>query len=193
MFSSNISVKWKFLFSLTKLKCVTFDGLGHLEGETVAVFADGLIQLNKTVASNQITLDVAVDKAHAGLPYTSVLETLPIEGGNPIGSAMGKIKRISKVVLRLYKSLRFTIGDLFGNESETVTLDTSLYTGDSEELNVYGGYETGGQIKISIDDPRNPIWTRSNFVLSKRAPETVSVKFTPIWAEAPPTAAHSHL
>ena len=130
----------------------TFDGLDHLEGETVQVFADGLIQATKVVVSGEITI-TAADKAHAGLAYESKLETLPMEGGNPVGSAMGKIKRISKVVLRLYKSLKFVLGDLLGNTSETVILDTSLYTGDTEELDFHGTYETGGQIKISVDDP----------------------------------------
>jgi len=130
----------------------TFDGLDHLEGETVQVFADGLIQATKVVASGEITI-TAADKAHAGLQFISTLETLPIEGGNPIGSAMGKIKRISKTVLRVYKSLKFTISNLLGDTGEDVTLDTSLYTGDSDELNFPGGYETGGQMKIVIDDP----------------------------------------
>jgi len=130
----------------------TFDGLDHLEGETVLVLADGSIQASKIVASGEITI-TAADKAHAGLQYDSILETLPIEGGNPIGSAMGKIKRISKVVLRLYKSLKFILGDLLDNTSETVILDTSLYTGDSEELDFHGTHETGGQIKILINDP----------------------------------------
>lgn len=130
----------------------TFDGLDHLEGETVAVFADGLIQANKTVSSGEITIEAA-NKAHAGIPYTSILETLPLEGGNPIGTAQAKIKRISKVVLRLYKSLKFTIGDLLGSASEIVTLDTTLYTGDSEELAFHGTHETGGQLKIEISDP----------------------------------------
>lgn len=132
---------------------VTVDGLTHLIGETVSVFADGLIQTPKVVnGDGEITI-TAADKVQVGLPYASILETLPMEGGNPVGSAMGKIKRISKIVLRLYKSLKFTISNLLGDTGETVILDTSLYTDDSNELDFPGGYETGGQIKIVIDDP----------------------------------------
>jgi len=71
----------------------TFDGLDHLEGEEVRILADGAVQAPKTVSGNEITLDTAADKAHAGLAYNASIETLPLEGGNPIGTAQAKIKR----------------------------------------------------------------------------------------------------
>jgi len=129
-----------------------FDGLDHLEGETVQVFADGAVQTPQVVDKGTITI-TAADKAHAGLQYISTLETLPLEGGNPIGTAMGKIKRIVKLVLRLLRSGVFKSSDLLGNTQETITPGTLPYTGDTEELGFYGTHETGGQIKIVIDDP----------------------------------------
>ncbi|MCK5642403.1 MAG: carbohydrate binding domain-containing protein, partial [Gammaproteobacteria bacterium] len=130
-----------------------FDGLTHLIGETVQVFADGLVQATKVVnGSGEITI-TAADKAHVGLAYDSTIETLPLEGGNPIGSAMGKIKRITNVVLRLYNSLAFTIGGITGGSTEDVDLGTSLFTDDTDKLDFYGDYEIGGQMKITITDP----------------------------------------
>ena len=131
----------------------TFDGLTHLIGETVKVFADGIVQADKVVSgAGEITI-TAADKAHAGLACDAIIETLPLEGGNPVGSAMGKIKRISHVVLRLYKSLAFTIGNLIDSSTEDVDLGATLFTDDTEELDFYGDYETGGQMKIQITDP----------------------------------------
>lgn len=131
----------------------TFTGLTHLIGETVQVFADGLVQATKVVSgAGEITI-TAADKAHAGLACDAIIETLPLEGGNPVGSAMGKIKRLSHVVLRLYKSFAFTIGDLIDSNTEDVDLGATLFTDDTEELDFYGDYETGGQMKISITDP----------------------------------------
>lgn len=125
----------------------TFDGLDHLEGETVQVLADGLSQGAKVVSSGAVTI-TAADKATAGLPYTTTLETLPIEGGNPIGSAMSKIKRISKVVLRLYRSSTFLLSDLLDNTPDIIDVGYG-YTGDTDELDFYGTHEQGGQIKIT--------------------------------------------
>lgn len=138
----------------------TFDGLGHLEGEEVRILADGAVQAPKTVSSGEITLDDAADKAHAGLAYNAAVETLPLEGGNPIGTAQTKIKRISKIALRIYRSLTFYIGDVFGNEdvypfgpADEMGSAIPLFTGDTEEVAFPGGYDTQGRVRIASYDP----------------------------------------
>ena len=45
------------------------------------------------------------------------------------------------------------MSDLLGNTSETITPSSNPYTGDTEELGFYGTHETGGQLKILVDDP----------------------------------------
>ena len=136
-----------------KKQFTTFTGLTHLIGETVQVFADGLVQATKVVSgAGEITIP-ASNKAHVGLAYDSVIETLPLEGGNSVGTAMGKIKRISNVVLRLYKSLKFKLSDLDESDIDTIDLGITLFTDDTEELDFYGDHETGGQMRITIDDP----------------------------------------
>jgi len=139
----------------------TFDGLGHLKGEEVRILADGAVQALKTVsAGGEITLDTAADKAHVGLAYDASIETLPLEGGNPIGTAQAKIKRISSMVLRLYRSLTFYMGDVFGNEDvypfgppEEMDSAIPLFTGDTEEQAFPGGYDTQGRVRIASYDP----------------------------------------
>jgi hypothetical protein len=68
----------------------TLSGLGHLEGKTVAVLANGAVHPSKTVESGQITLDYEVTKAHVGLAYTSKLQTMRLEAGSATGNAQGK-------------------------------------------------------------------------------------------------------
>jgi hypothetical protein len=138
----------------------TFDGLNHLEGEEVRILADGAVQAPKIVYGNEITLDIAVDKAHVGLGYDASIETLPLEGGNPIGTAQAKIKRISSMVLRLYRSLTFYVGDVLGNEDvypfgppDEMGSATPLFTGDTEEQAFPGGYDTQGRVRIASYDP----------------------------------------
>lgn len=56
-------------------------GLDHVEGETVAVFADGQVQASKIVSSGSITLDKAASKVLVGLPFDdrTYIETLPLD------------------------------------------------------------------------------------------------------------------
>lgn len=62
-------------------------GLWHLEGEQVSVFADGFVVSNPynsaydtiTVANGEITLDKTYGVIHVGLPFISDIETLDID------------------------------------------------------------------------------------------------------------------
>lgn len=53
-------------------------GLGHLEGKTVAVLADGNVEAPLVVESGGILISTPSVVIHAGLPYQSDLETLSI-------------------------------------------------------------------------------------------------------------------
>ena len=88
----------------------TISGLGHLEGESVTILANGAAHANKTVSSGSITLDRTTTKAHIGLGFTSTLKTMRLEGGAVDGTSQGKIKRIHDVTLRLYRSVGAKIG-----------------------------------------------------------------------------------
>lgn len=81
----------------------TLSGLTHLIGKTVAVLANGAVHPQRVVnASGEITLEYAVTKAQVGLPFTSTLETLDLEGGGAEGPAQGKKRSVSKVLIRFY-------------------------------------------------------------------------------------------
>lgn len=56
----------------------TITGLDHLEGMRINVLADWDVFENRLVTGGQVTLPIPFTKAHAGLPYLSEAETLPL-------------------------------------------------------------------------------------------------------------------
>jgi hypothetical protein len=92
------------------LSKITYDGLDHLEGESVSILADGGTHTNETVTSGSITLDQQATKVHIGYGYTQKIETLDTEGSSQLGSIQGSRARITEFILRLYKSVGMDIG-----------------------------------------------------------------------------------
>jgi hypothetical protein len=89
----------------------TLSGLDHLEGKTVVILADGVVQPSKTVVGGAITLATAASKVHVGLATTARLRTLPLsmmQGVDAYGS--GKQKNVNAAWVRVFESGRFRIG-----------------------------------------------------------------------------------
>ena len=163
-FDETASTDFKFLdshLSYSGSATTTLSGLSHLEGQTVSILADGSVHANKTVSSGAITLDRSVTKACVGLSYDSVLQTMRIEGGSLEGTSQGKIKRISKVVLRLFETVGVKVGPSLSN-LETIPFRTTssnlsapvdtLIEGD-KEIEFNDDYNSDGHIFIKQDQP----------------------------------------
>jgi hypothetical protein len=84
-------------------------GLTWLEGQKVAVLADGGVQSQKTVTGGAITLDHAAKVIQVGLPYTSDLETLPAVLQLD-GYGQGRMKNINKAWVKVYQSSGILVG-----------------------------------------------------------------------------------
>jgi len=83
----------------------TLSGLTHLIGKTVAVLANGTVHPPVVVdLAGQIALEYPATVAHVGLPFTSTLETVDLEGGGAEGPAQGKKRAVSKVLCRFYET-----------------------------------------------------------------------------------------
>jgi hypothetical protein len=79
-----------------------FNGLDHLIGKTVSVYADGVIFSDVVVDANgAITIDAEASEVTVGLPYTSKLETLPLMI-DPQDKAMNK--KVSAVFFDFYQT-----------------------------------------------------------------------------------------
>lgn len=139
----------------------TISGLDHLEGETVQVLVDGATHPDRTVTGGQITLQREGSKVHAGLKPEAKLTTMRIEAGAEMGTAQGKRKRITNVVLRLLDSRGGKVGVDGGQMDEIMYRSTSdpmdaapaLFSGDTETIPFPGGYETDGRITVVQDQP----------------------------------------
>ncbi len=88
-----------------------WSGLGHLEGQSVTIIADGVVlDEQKTVTSGSVTLDEAASTVQIGLPYTHIIEPLPpSEAGNAGG---GRRIRLIQGIFRLHEtpSMRLDVG-----------------------------------------------------------------------------------
>ncbi len=139
----------------------TISGLSHLEGQVVAILADGATHPNKTVnGSGQIILDRSAKNVKVGLAFTSLLQTMRLDAGSQDGTSQGKTKRIYDITVRMYESIGIEVGPNL-NDMERIPFRTSAdlmdegippFTGD-KEVEFRGNYETDGFIFVRQTQP----------------------------------------
>jgi len=133
-------------------------GLSHLEGEDVAVLADGAVVNGLTVTSGGITLPAAASVVHIGLPITATATTLPI-AFETAGMGQGRGKNVATAWLRVYRS-----SGIFAGPSATKLREYKQRTSEvfgsppdlkSDEIEIVLSPEwsNGGQIVIQHTDP----------------------------------------
>jgi len=134
-------------------------GLDHLEGESVSILNEGAVEPNRTVVNGSITLDVATTKAHVGLPYTSKIRSLKLEGGSALGTAQGKIARINEVTFRFFKTVGAEFGRIdgtneifFRNTNDPMDTAVPLFTGD-KRVQFPKGYTRDPRVYIQQAQP----------------------------------------
>lgn len=92
----------------------TISGLTWLEGEEVAILANGKVLPNQVVTDGRIELPESVTLAHIGLPIEADFQTLPAVVPLQDGSyGAGHMKNINEIWARLYKSSGFFAGPNF--------------------------------------------------------------------------------
>lgn len=146
----------------------TVSGLNHLEGQTVAIVADGSVVTPQVVSGGSITLPQPASCILVGLPFTAQLQTPYLEppGGMTI---QGKRKNIYSVTVRSEASRGLQVGT---NQVDASTLPGGypvtwtgmkeikertaaisagsaipLFTGDSF-INVPADWNTAGQVAV---------------------------------------------
>jgi len=138
----------------------TITGLGHLEGETVAVLGAGSLQASKIVSGGQITLSTAAMPVHVGLPYTGLLQIMRPEVSLRDGSSQGRLKNIHDVIVRAYRSGPFKIGrdennlDVVIDRDRVITMGApyDLFTGDLP-VGFDDRWESDARVMIVQDKP----------------------------------------
>ncbi len=139
----------------------TLTGLGHLAGRSVQILADGAVLPEQTVAPDgSISLDRAASQVHAGLGYASVLKPMRLEFAGSRGSAQTRIKRITEVGIRLYRSLGGKAGPdlarleplLYRSSADAMDGPPALFTGD-KNVRFPQGWNTEGVLTLVQDQP----------------------------------------
>ena len=139
----------------------TISGLSHLNGQELDVLADGAAHPRRTVEGGSITLQWEASIVHAGLPAPCAMATMSIEAGSSNGTAQGKTKRITSMIVRLLRSLGGNVGP---SRSDTETLNfrrpsqpmgspPPLYTGDIGPIPWRGDYERTARVWYTNDQP----------------------------------------
>ncbi len=130
------------------------DGLDHLEGEEVSIVADGYLVPDQVVTGGEITLDIPARFAQVGIPYTQILETMPIDAGASDGTSLGRSKNYNEIFVKFYNSLPPLIN---GKRPPDRSSDTpmgnreSLFTGDLKVSNLGQGIES--TVRVEQDLP----------------------------------------
>ena len=92
---------------------LVWDGLDHLEGQTVALIADGFVVEQAVVTGGEVTLAQPARQLTVGLPFAHVIEPLPavLAPGRTVGQAPAY--RPVRITLRVFEtqSLRIDTGD----------------------------------------------------------------------------------
>ncbi len=88
----------------------TWSGLGHLEGESVSIVADGVVLADQEVHGGEVSLSDPANAVQIGLPYTHVIEPLPPNEAGKVGA--GRKLRLIEGIFRVKdtSAMRLDIG-----------------------------------------------------------------------------------
>lgn len=135
----------------------TFTGLGHLEGQTVAILADGNVAPPAVVTAGTISIDQPATVVHAGLPITADLETLDINIQGQ--SIQDKVKNIGSVTLLVEKTRGLLAGtdadhllEVKPQMSGTYNLPVDEVTGPMD-INIISDWSRGGRVFLRQEGP----------------------------------------
>jgi hypothetical protein len=127
-------------------------GLGHLQGETVQIVADGIVLPERTVVGSAITLtseEVGYTNVEIGLNFPVEVTGMPLNTNIGSGENQMRIKRIVRMNIRVYQSYGYYV------DGQPVPIREFGYSSVSP-LNTSPNAKTG-----IIEDVLNTIgWTR---------------------------------
>tara|TARA_R110002153_G_scaffold104456_2_gene242313 strand:+ start:8958 stop:11939 length:2982 start_codon:yes stop_codon:yes gene_type:complete len=161
--------------SVRKVEVVEFttmDGLDHLEGETVQVFADGEKKGDLIVTSGAVTVPHGVLNMIVGLGYDSIVTTMPLDQGQ-----IGRKSAFTKAIIRLRHSLGLValVGDdaaeskvHIANPRITADAPLPLLSGDGE-VTLHSSWTRSPTITLKQSDPL-PMTILAIRMVSKTSP-----------------------
>ncbi len=148
----------------------TISGLGHLEGKTVTVLADGNEIPQQVVTSGTIILPRASSKVHIGLPYTAAIETLDIDLGQMVDPVRVKNVSVSRVDLVVEQSRGGHVGPVPVFNQPASVLQEIKPRFDSDGYNNI-------QLKTFTEEVSiQPMWSKSGGIrIEQRSPLPLAI------------------
>lgn len=146
-------------------------GLDHLEGEDVAVLADGYEVKDLTVSSGSITLQRTASKVHVGLPYTPAIELLDIDTNSAIESVKSNEVSVSLVTIEVEQSRGGFVGPIADPES---SYEPAIYE-------IKPRFEADGYDRIALRTFKqkiniDPMWSKGGGIrIEQRSPLPMAV------------------
>ena len=128
----------------------------HLDGQTVHVISDGLVELDQTADSAVTFVNTPTTSCEVGMHFDVEVKTMPVELKMQTGSRIGFKKRIVEVNALLYETQNLVIN---GNLVPIRTLGSGAldspvpeFTG-TKVLHGILGYSNDGQITVTQNAP----------------------------------------
>jgi len=144
----------------------TVMGLGHLEGETVSVLADGGVVDPCEVQGGQITIPYAASKIHVGLPFKSRAVTLPYAGPGQDGLLFGRRRNVIAAFIDVLATGALKVGSAGSDNWTPELIEQIMKTGDGlfgSPIDLQTGFvrcdyesswaEGNGQLVMETDQP----------------------------------------
>ena len=140
-------------------RVTSITGLTHLEGQSVAILAEGAPVVNATVVSGAVTVG-ETSKAQVGLGYVSDVATLRYDVGSRVGTSQGKLQRIHRLFIRVYQTLGGKVGEdaasldplIYRKGGDAMDTAPPLFDGDIE-IEWDGEYSTNSTLFFRQDQP----------------------------------------
>lgn len=140
--------------SVSAVSTDTLTGLSHLEGETIQVVADGSYMGEFVVSGGEVTINRTADSMYGGLPYTPIVQTMPLNFDLSNGSNAARKKRIVRCGVELFESLGVLVN---GVRIADKTLGVNTFDPPSPQTalktKILQGWSTEAQVTITQDEP----------------------------------------
>lgn len=138
----------------------TLSGLDHLNGETVAVWADGGYRGEFQVVDGAVTLSSEVTNWVAGLPYTARFKSARIAADTRIGSGLSQRQRVDHIGLILssthWRGIEYGPDfDVMDNLPYDSGLDMDLFIGSDGIL-----LSDDDGVYLSPDSDNDTLWSQ---------------------------------
>lgn len=138
-------------------------GLDHLEGQEVAIHADGCMMARQTVVAGRITLPFAASDVVVGLPIAYKARSLNLNAQTPAGSTKGKIKNASHVIIDVLESAGGQV---------------SINDGPKTDLQETGTVDYGVPIPLVTDELRATVGGQGKRILTVEVSGDDTMPFT---------------